>query len=183
MREKLQRAALSVALCAMPLLAVPPWVHVEPVAPFFANRTFGEFDRHAPRWRPPFSAEVAANPGLTFPVRVDLERLSRELLVTSATVYGCLTLLHRARRATRRGSWVAAVDLPRLSALIALLLPIPPVGILALAQWEAVTDWNHGVPALLPYAVYWLLLSVVTFAILGTLRRVHQRFSPTAPAS
>ncbi|WP_309669554.1 hypothetical protein [Gemmatimonas sp.] len=159
----LRRAGLSLLLWALPLALFPPWIHVEPIDQAFWTHRYGDFDRHAPFWQPPFYAEVAANSALKLPVVVDLSRLFRELLVAAAVTYWLLDLVGQSRPRGPATHSPRRIYLLKLAALTALLLPIPPAGVLAFSSWESLTDWNHGIPFLLPMLIYWGLLTGLTY--------------------
>ncbi len=163
----MRRAAISLAIWGIPLTLFPPWVHNEPVDRAFWTHTFGEFDRHAPRWRPPFAEEVARNSSLRSPVVIDVPRLARELLVSAAITFWALSLVVEAFGAGARAG-LLRIALPKLAALAALLLPIPPTGPLTFTSWESLTDWNHGIPFLLRTLSTGLFLHLVLTSSFGS---------------
>jgi len=93
LRNHVIRALVSAVIVGMPLLCIPPWIHVEPLDPFFDTTRYGDLDRHAPIWNPPFSEAVAQQRVPRSPVVIDRARLRREWLVAAILLYGVFTLV------------------------------------------------------------------------------------------
>lgn len=162
-----RRAWISLVVIGLPLALMPPWRHLDVVDQAFYQFEFGEFDRHALFWRPPFSREVSLDSTLTLPVEFDGPRFARELAVGALTTYLLLTIVQVAPR--RRVEGVRALR-PRfgvMAPLVGLLLPIPPVGLLAFSSWTDWTDSNHGISFFWPMLSYWATLSMVSYVALN----------------
>jgi hypothetical protein len=113
---------------------------------------------------------------------IDVPRLARELLVSAAITFWALSLVAEAFGAGARAG-LLRIALPKLAALAALLLPIPPTGPLTFTSWESLTDWNHGIPFLLPYVIYWFVLALGAYVILWIVRSTVKRGTASASAS
>jgi hypothetical protein len=113
---------------------------------------------------------------------VDVPRLVRELLVSTVITYWVLSLVGEAFGSDAR-RWLLRISLPKLAALAALLLPIPPAGVLAFTSWESLTDSNHGIPFILSYVVYWFVLALGVYVFLLLARFMVKRGAASVSAS
>ena len=168
-------ALASLVIWALPLSICPPWRHVEAMDRVFWNTRFGDFDRHALLWAPPFADVVAGNPAIASPVVFDVGRFARELVVASLVTYALLALIATAAGGRITRDSLSRAPLPQSAALLALLLPLPGAGVLAFTSGEALTDWNHGIPALPIYLAYWGVVALAVFLVLLLLRRLAAR--------
>ena len=155
----------AIVAIGIPLSLMPPWRHVEPIDHVFWNVRYGDFDRHAWVWNPPLSDSLKAHPGLSSPVERDWPRFVRELVAGVVASFLLIALVFRERHNLTSSSH-RRPRLGSIAAVAALLIPIPPVGLLAFSSWESLTDSNHGIPFILPTLLYWGVLTAVTYGAL-----------------
>lgn len=149
----------------------------------FDNVRFGEFDRHALFWHPPFFREVATNRALVLPVQFDGPRFMRECVAGAIVVFALFTVAHLKPRQRRSPPSPTRPLFGLMAPLVALLLPIPPVGLLAFSSWESLTDSNHGIPFIWFTLVYWAVLSILAYVAMQLSWFLWQEWTTTRRAS